>query len=54
MLHMKHSCPLTPYAQATGPAKAVLLFVHGHGAYLMHELLYVEVRRLVLPSPAGD
>ena len=29
--------------QAPGKVKAVVLFVHGHGAYLMHELLHVPV-----------
>ncbi|BDA41799.1 Monoglyceride lipase [Coccomyxa sp. Obi] len=29
------------YWPASAAAKAVMLFVHGHGAYLMHELLHV-------------
>ena len=33
--------------QTPGKAKAVVLFVHGHGAYLMHELLHIPVRSLI-------
>ncbi|CAK0746028.1 hypothetical protein CVIRNUC_001662 [Coccomyxa viridis] len=31
------------YWPTPGKAKAVVLFVHGHGAYLMHELLYIPI-----------
>lgn len=36
--------------QTPGKAKAVVLFVHGHGAYLMHELLYIPVRTHFSPA----
>ena len=31
------------FLQAPGKVKAVVLFVHGHGAYLLHELLHIPV-----------
>ena len=34
--------------QAPGKAKAVVLFAHGHGAYLLHELLHIPVSSLTL------
>ena len=36
--------------QTAGKAKAVVLFVHGHGAYLMHELLHIPVRTQFSPA----
>lgn len=35
--------------QAPGKTKAVVLFVHGHGAYLLHELLKILVGSFSLP-----
>ena len=40
-------------AQAAKP-RGVVLFVHGHGAYLLHELLRVDVRvPCALSEPPG-
>jgi len=39
--------------QAAKP-RGVVLFVHGHGAYLLHELLRVDVRAsFALSKPPG-
>ena len=35
--------------QAKKPVRGCVLFVHGHGAYLLHELLRVDVRALRPP-----